>query len=82
MPQKKKTNKSSTRRKVAPKKSKKKLSRRPAKKRIKKSPVAVPARPIEPIAEENLIVERQEEIHDAEDAIVDEREEEDLGEAV
>jgi hypothetical protein len=78
----KKTTKSSTRRKVAAKKSKKKMSRRSPKKPVKKSPVAIPVQPIQPIVEESPIDERQEEIHDAEDAIVDEREEEDLGEAV
>ena len=50
---------------------------------VKKGPVQ-PLEPVPPTIQENAdtVEERQEEFHDAEDAIVDEADEEELGEAV
>jgi hypothetical protein len=84
----KKKTKSSDRRKAAPKKkalkSKKRVARKSPKKALRKTPVAPPAEPVQPVAQENPldIDEGQEQIYDAEDAIVGEKEEEELGEAV
>jgi hypothetical protein len=84
----KKKTKASARRKAAPKKkvlkSKTRVERKSRKKAVQKPPAAAPIQPLQPIVEEKPIdiEERQEEIHDAEDAIVDEQEDEELGEAV
>ena len=83
----KKKMKVSAKRKAAPKKktvkAKKKMPKRKAVvKLVKKTPVQ-PFEPV-PTVQENTdtLEERQEQFHDAEDAIVDEADEEELGEAV
>ena len=91
MAQKKKTRKkvtAQTRRKAAPKKKTAKAKkatpkRKAAKKLVKKTPVQ-PLEPEQPVIQDDTtdLEERQEQIHDAEDAIVDEADEEELGEAV
>jgi hypothetical protein len=83
----KKKTKASARRNAAPKKkalkSKKKVARKPRKKLVKETPVPA-TELVQPTIQEDTsdIEERQEQVHDAEDAIVDEQEEEELGEAV
>lgn len=89
MPQKKKGKKAeaSARRKPVPKKkavkAKKGIRRKPTKKLVKKIPVQ-PLQPVEAEIQQNAedLEERQDQIHEAEDAIVDEADGEELGKAV
>jgi hypothetical protein len=83
---KKNTKLSAKRKPVAKKKalkSAKKVARKSTKKPVKKTPVQ-PLQSVQPEIRQNPdeLEERQEQIHDAEDAIVDEAYEEDIGEAV
>jgi hypothetical protein len=91
MAQKKKARKkakASAKRKPVPKKKvvkarKKAVRRKPTKKPVKKTPVQ-PLQPVEAEIQQNAedLEERQDQIHEAEGAIVDEADEEELGEAV
>jgi len=83
----KKTPKGLARRKPAPKnkilKAKRKITRKSPNKGVKETLVAESQR-VQAIVQDTPVdlEERQEQIHDAEDAIVDEKEEEEMGEAV
>jgi hypothetical protein len=80
--------KTQAKRRPAPKKKvvkakKKVVRRKPTTSLVKEAPVQ-PPQPVQPTIQENPddLGQRQEQIHDAEDAIVDEADEEELGEAV
>jgi len=80
--------KASARRKPVPKKKavkakKKAIRRKPTKKLVKKIPVQ-PLQPVEAEIQQNAedLEERQDQIHEAEDAIVDEADREEFGKAV